>query len=95
MARRKREVETLAQIFRVLGDATRLSLLASLKAGQMNVTSLCEALDMPQPTVSRHLGILRMAGLVDHRRQGKQIFYSLAAPASHKKVFQDVLKNMP
>lgn len=92
MPKRKREVEGLAQLFRVLGDPTRLALLLRLKEGQSNVTSLCDALRMPQPTVSRHLGILRMAGLVNHRRRGKEIIYSLASPSRNGKVFGAVLR---
>ena len=44
---------------------------------ELNVTALCKGLKLPQPTVSRHLAILRMAGLVNNRRAGKEIFYSL------------------
>jgi DNA-binding transcriptional ArsR family regulator len=41
------------------------------------VSSLCEALKLPQPTVSHHLGLLRLSNVIAHRRDGKQVFYSL------------------
>ncbi len=80
MADENHHVENLAQMFRILGDPTRLRILLTLKEGEVNVTGLCEALQLPQPTVSRHLGILRMGGLVSNRRSGKEIFYSLSLP---------------
>jgi len=76
MAKRDRQVATLAQVFRVLGDPTRLRIWMTLQGGETNVTRLCKKLKMPQPTVSHHLGILRMNGLVTNRRSGKEIFYS-------------------
>ena len=77
MARQSRQVETLAQVFRVLGDPTRLRIWKALQQGETNVTKLCKILKVAQPTVSHHLGILRMSGLVNNRREGKEIFYSL------------------
>ena len=77
MAKKTQDAKALAQMFRVLGDETRLRLLMILKEEERNVTSLCEELRAPQPTVSRHLGILRDAGLVRPRRDGKQVYYAI------------------
>lgn len=77
MAKRDRQVQSLAQLFRIMGDETRLKILLTLQRGEHNVTQLCEQLKVAQPTVSHHLGILRMGGLVANRRSGKEIFYSL------------------
>jgi DNA-binding transcriptional ArsR family regulator len=41
------------------------------------VSSLCDELRLPQPTVSHHLGLLRMSNLITNRRDGKQVFYEL------------------
>ena len=71
-------VRTLAQLFRVLSDQTRLRLVVTLQTdGEQHVTGLCKRLRAPQPTVSHHLGLLRVHGLVRARRQGKLVFYSL------------------
>lgn len=77
MARQKKDIQVLAELCHILGDKTRLRILQSLQVGESNVTCLCKGLKLPQPTVSRHLAILRMAGFVDNRRQGKEIHYSL------------------
>jgi DNA-binding transcriptional ArsR family regulator len=48
-----------------------------LAGGERNVTNLCELLTLPQPTVSHHLGLLRMNNVIGNRRNGKQVFYML------------------
>ncbi len=64
-------------LLRMLADPTRLRLLGALKDGERNVSTLCRQLDLSQPTVSHHLGLLRSAGLVANLRDGKRVFYSL------------------
>ncbi len=71
------QYEHLASLFRLLSDRTRLNLLMLLADGERNVTTLCETLRLPQPTVSHHLGLLRMSSVIANRREGKQVFYSL------------------
>ena len=71
------QLEHLAALFRLLSDRTRLNLLMLLSDGEKNVTNLCETLSLPQPTVSHHLGLLRMSNVIGNRRDGKQVFYSL------------------
>ena len=71
-------LEGLAELFQLLGDKTRLSILMRLAEGEWNVSTLCRDLNLPQPTVSHHLSLLRINGLVVNRRDGKQVYYALA-----------------
>jgi len=71
------DVPALADTFRMLGDATRLRIVLALMEGEQNVSALWRSLRKPQPTVSHHLGILRMGGFVRARRRGKEVYYSL------------------
>jgi DNA-binding transcriptional ArsR family regulator len=71
------DLEPLVGLFRLLSDRTRLSILMILAKGERNVSSLCEELALPQPTVSHHLGLLRTKNLIANRRSGKQVFYAL------------------
>src|SRR3954470_5907548 len=71
------DLEQLTSLFRLLSDKTRLNILFLLSEGERNVTTLCEELKLPQPTVSHHLGLLRMNNVISNRRNGKQVFYSL------------------
>jgi DNA-binding transcriptional ArsR family regulator len=72
-----RELSGLVGIFRLLSDTTRLNILLLLAGGERDVTSICESLVQPQPTISHHLGLLRMQNLISNRRDGKQVFYCL------------------
>jgi DNA-binding transcriptional ArsR family regulator len=73
---KNREIQAMADVFRLLSDVTRLSIMVLLDDGEANVTALRKKLSLPQPTVSHHLGILRAGGLVVPRRAGKEVFYS-------------------
>jgi ArsR family transcriptional regulator len=65
-----------ARTFQALSDPTRLKILSLLGGGSMNVTAMVEKLDCTQPAVSRHLKVLREAGLIVDARHGKWIEYS-------------------
>lgn len=72
-----------ARFFRALGDPTRIRLLRVLTAtssGECSVSELVAAIDAPQSRVSTHLGCLRWCGLVQTRREGKQVYYRIADP---------------
>jgi ArsR family transcriptional regulator len=71
-------VRPLTKLFRALGDETRLRIIALLSHGELCVCHLEAALDLNQPNVSRHLGILRAAGVVDSRRDGTWVYYRIA-----------------
>jgi DNA-binding transcriptional ArsR family regulator len=75
--------ELYARFFRVLGDPTRirlLHLLLAAPAGECSVGELVDALGAPQGRVSTHLGCLRWCGLVQTRREGRQVYYRVADP---------------
>jgi ArsR family transcriptional regulator len=74
-------IATLEQLFRALSDATRLRILALVASGEICVCHIHEALDIPQPTASRHLAYLRRTRLVAARRDGLWVHYRLAVPA--------------
>ncbi len=65
-------------VLRTLANEDRLLLLCQLSQGEMSVSELEEALAIRQPTLSQQLGVLRTENLVQTRRDGKRIFYSVA-----------------
>ena len=69
---------TAAGLFRLLGDDARLRILRLLDAERLNVTELTSILGMAQSGVSRHLGLLKDAGLVEERRDSGFTFFRLA-----------------
>jgi DNA-binding transcriptional ArsR family regulator len=68
-------------VLKLLANEDRLLLLCQLSQGEMCVGELEETLGIRQPTLSQQLGVLRGEGVVDTRREGKNIFYSVADPA--------------
>jgi DNA-binding transcriptional ArsR family regulator len=67
---------------KLMANEDRLLLLCQLSQGEACVSELEEQLDIHQPTLSQQLGVLRSEGLVNTRRQGKNIFYTVADPAA-------------
>jgi len=67
-------------LFRALSDETRLRIMVLLSEKELCVCQIEAALDLPQAKVSRHLTVLRYAGLVKDRREGLWIYYSLSEP---------------
>jgi ArsR family transcriptional regulator len=72
----------LDELLRAAGEPTRLRLLNLLRVGSICVCDLQAVLQIPQPTVSRHLAALRHAGLVLDSRTGMRMIYSLAPSAT-------------
>jgi DNA-binding transcriptional ArsR family regulator len=65
---------------KVLANEDRLLLLCQLSQGEMSVSELEDRLAIRQPTLSQQLAVLRTEGVVNTRRDGKRIFYSVADP---------------
>ena len=77
------------QAFRALADETRRMILRLLRDGPLTSGEIADRFDSSWPTISRHLGILRHAGLVLTERQGQEIYYEL-----NTSVFQDVVHHL-
>ncbi|HVO31549.1 MAG TPA: metalloregulator ArsR/SmtB family transcription factor, partial [bacterium] len=77
-AARGSRLSPLSALFRALGDDTRLGIVSLLSSGELCVCHLQSALGVSQPKISRHLAILRAAGVVSSRRSGAWIHYRLA-----------------
>lgn len=73
-------VDLHAAVCQALADPKRLLILNSLRDGERSVGDLVEELDLPQPNVSQHLAVLRERGMVETRRDGQRVLYSVAYP---------------
>lgn len=67
----------LLNVFKALSDETRIRILKLLEEGELCVCDVVAALEMVQPKVSFHLGVLKEAGLIKDRKQGKWIHYRI------------------
>jgi ArsR family transcriptional regulator, arsenate/arsenite/antimonite-responsive transcriptional repressor len=75
--------------FKALADPTRRAILKLLRAGPRTSGEIAEQFDSAWPTVSRHLGVLRAAGLITSERRGQQVRYEL-----NTTVFQEVIEEL-
>ena len=71
-------VELIAERFRALAEPTRIKLLDRLREGEATVHELTEVIGSTQQNVSKHLGVLRRAGIVRRRRDGNYVRYWIA-----------------
>ncbi|MEQ4720229.1 metalloregulator ArsR/SmtB family transcription factor [Nonomuraea sp. B19D2] len=65
-------------VFRALADPTRRQILEDLRDGELSAGQIASRFSISAPSISRHLGVLKGAGLVTERRDGNRILYTLA-----------------
>lgn len=86
------QIDLVVEVFRMLADSTRVKLLWLLAQGESSVNDLAAAAGKSQTGASQHLAKLRMARLVQTRRQGNQIFYRIESDHVRQLV-QDAIYN--
>jgi DNA-binding transcriptional ArsR family regulator len=72
-----REDDEQAGVFRALADPTRRQILQDLREGELSAGEIAARFTISGPSISRHLGVLKSAGLVQERRDANRIYYSL------------------
>jgi ArsR family transcriptional regulator len=70
-------MDKVALFGKALSDPTRIRIIAALRHGEVCVCELCDAMELSQSTLSNHLQVIRQAGLVTTRRDGKWIYYGI------------------
>jgi ArsR family transcriptional regulator, arsenate/arsenite/antimonite-responsive transcriptional repressor len=70
-------MKNTADIFKALGDATRLEIVRRLFGKSLCVCDIMDAFHLTQPAISHHLKLLKQAGLITDSKEGKWVFYSL------------------
>ena len=78
----------LAELFKVFGDSTRIRILYVLFEAELCVCDIAQTLNMTQSAISHQLKILKQSRLVKNRKDGKQVFYSLADDHVRTIIFQ-------
>ena len=74
----KETMEQIAELFKGFADPTRVHILSLLQAGELCVTDIAGAVELSQSAISHQLRILKQMHLIKFRREGKNIWYSLA-----------------
>jgi len=92
------EICDTAQMYKALGDETRLRILGLLRQGELCVCDIMEVLQLPQSTVSRHLAYLKNSGWLLGTRRGKWMYYQLCFSTSREITQAEIvasLKELP
>ncbi|MDA8965562.1 metalloregulator ArsR/SmtB family transcription factor [Pseudomonadales bacterium] len=87
------DIAQLADMFRLMGDPSRLRIILSCLHDPISVTEIAEQLELSQSLVSHHLRLLRAARVVASERRGKQIFY-VAADEHIQCVIEDMVAHV-
>lgn len=95
MLKSKVELERTAMVLKLLGDKTRLTIVAILKQRECCVCEFLEVFDTSQPSISQHLRKLKDAGLIKEERRGQWIYYSLNSQSEQYELIEDILEHVP
>ena len=79
----------IEEIAKALGDESRRKIIELLKEGELPATAIFEKFSFAAPTISRHLSVLKEAGLVQTRRNGVFIFYTLNVDKLNELQYKD------
>ena len=87
------EFQAAAELFRLLGDGSRIRVFWLLCHGEECVINLSAMMEMSSPAVSHHLKQLRAAGLIVSRRDGKEVYYK-AADSDQSRLLHEMIEDM-
>jgi DNA-binding transcriptional ArsR family regulator len=79
-----RQFTAEAEVLKVLGHPIRLKIVAGLCTQECNVKHIWECLNLPQATVSQHLALLKHKGIIEGKREGVEVHYSVIHPLAKK-----------
>lgn len=80
MKKQKSLYEMQAEVCKILASPKRIEIINALKDTEKTVSELVDILEIPKANVSQHLAIMRLKGILKSRRNGVNIFYSIASP---------------
>ncbi len=80
MKKDKTIYELQAEICKTLASPKRIEIIAALKDGEKSVTEIIEILGIPKANASQHLALMKLKGILNSRREGINIYYSIANP---------------
>ena len=89
------DLEGAANILKLLGDKTRLTMIKILEAHDACVCEFVEIFKTSQPAISQHIRKLKDAGLVRETRRGQWIIYSMSKDSPYYPLVQDLLQHLP
>lgn len=90
-----KHLDSIANILKLLGDKTRLSMVGMLMIHDCCVCEFVDVFQLSQPAISQHLRKLKDAGLIKEQRKGQWVIYSLDQQNQYFSMVKDILKYVP
>jgi ArsR family transcriptional regulator len=87
------EIDRMSDVFKLLGDKTRLAILALLNEKELCVCEIVDVLKTSQPNISQHMRKLKDGGLVKETKKGQWVYYALTI--NDKLYLKDLFKHLP
>jgi ArsR family transcriptional regulator len=81
---KNRQYHNESEVLKALGHPVRLKIVAGLCTRECNVKYIWECLGLPQATVSQHLALLKHKGIIEGKRDGVEVHYSVISPLAKK-----------
>jgi len=89
------QIDQYAELMKLLGDKTRLTIFSLIKVRELCVCELTELVDVSQPAISQHLRKLKLFNLVKERKGGQWVYYSLRDPKAEEKMLKAIIEQLP
>lgn len=89
------DLEEMAQLLKLFGDKTRLTIFSLLKVRELCVCELTDLLHVSQPAISQHLRKLKLAGLVKEKKVGQWVHYSIREPKNTERLLMHIIDTLP
>lgn len=89
------EVENDAELYKMLGDRTRLTIFSLLKLRELCVCQMTSLIDITQPAISQHLKKMKLLNIIEERKKGQWVYYSIRTPKRDEKLLQTIIDNLP
>lgn len=95
MNEKLKQIEHDAELLKMLGDKTRLNIYALLNSRELCVCAMTSILDISQPAISQHLRKMKLFNIVNERKEGQWVFYSIRIPNDDEYMLKAIIENLP
>ncbi len=89
------QIDIYAQLLKILGDRTRMTIFSLLKVRELCVCELTDLLEVSQPAISQHLRKLKLLNVVKERKNGQWVYYSLREPKENERMLKAIIEHLP
>lgn len=90
-----KQIDNDAELLKMLGDKTRLTIYALLNSKELCVCAMTSLLNISQPAISQHLKKMKLFNIINERKEGQWVFYSIRKPNEDEYMLKAIIENLP